>query len=103
VATNNAAREMTHEEWAAKLIEDGALTPKHLAIVLGHAEQRGREKERRECADMLREHALTINEVSLSHTPLDRILPDFQTKIDVAHAIRHAVEYASAIVSRKQM
>lgn len=91
---------MTHEEWAAKLIEDGVLTTAHLAIVLRHAEERGARRERDACSSLAREHAHTITEVEVAQTPLGRKL-DWQQQIDVAASMRHVAQYVGVLISNR--
>ena len=100
--SQKAAREMTAEEWVARLLsgEPHELTPGMLAAALKAAESRGATRERRACGDLAHQHAMTINEDTVAMTPLGSLL-DKQGRIDVAASQRHVAQYVGVLISQR--
>lgn len=94
--SSKEAREMTADEWAAKLLS-GPLDVNTLAIVLRTAEARGAQKERSACCDLAREHAHTIDERSIAETPYGAQMTE-QQRIDVASSQRHVAQYVGSLI-----
>lgn len=95
-----AAREMTCEEWAERLVSGMPHNPKPaemLAIALKHAEARGASHERDACYRLANDHALTIDERYVAETPYGRHMTE-QQRIDVASSQRHVAQYVGSLI-----
>ncbi len=98
-----AAREMTCDEWAERLVQGMPHNPKPaelLAIALKAAEARATMRERTACADLAREHAHTIDERSVAETPHGRHMTE-QQRIEVASSQRHVAQYVGALIGQR--
>lgn len=98
-----AAREMTCEEWAARLVSGLPHNPKPaemLAIALKAAESRAEMRERRACADLAREHAHTITEETVQSLRVGKDLDEAE-RIELASTMRHVAQYVGALISQR--
>jgi hypothetical protein len=96
-----AAREMTPLEWAKRLCEDGWVANENeVAHVIAVAIERGQIRERRECADLAREHSHTITEETVSALGIGKDM-DEQQRIDLASTMRHVAQYVGVLISQR--